>query len=240
MFGVNIIPGLYADQKASLSEACNRVLYSGPQNVAYEKDGSAYRSVYDLDKEDRYFMELLHGQRVKSVFRQYFKRSFFVHQYKLNPKYPTVGRGWSWHQDSWFMLNNKLSNQEFPLQHNINCFHLAIAVDSCEKHNGLLKFILGSHLAGVYLHESVCGSFSINEKTLDTMLKRLDIFSPELAAGDAVLFHCDLVHSSDENGSAGHRRMVYLSAYDSDCATPVPHRHTSLARPPREEDQIDT
>jgi len=112
---------------------------------------------------------------------------------KMVMKEPRLGGAWAWHQDYGYWYQNGLL---FPLL--ASCF---IAVDPSTRENGCLQVIRGSHEVGRIDHVLTGDQAGADQSRVDEILKRLPLDYVEMQAGDAVFFHSNLLHRSDQNRS---------------------------------------
>jgi ectoine hydroxylase len=128
-------------------------------------------------------------------------------QSKLTAKEPFVGGAWEWHQDYGYWYHNGCL---FP--HLASC---QVALDRSFRDNGCLKMVRGSHKLGRIDHVPVPGEGQnvADPKRMAEITRRLDIVYCELDPGDAVIFHCNTLHSSEQNRSP-HRRWTYIVCYN--------------------------
>ncbi len=136
-------------------------------------------------------------------------------QSKLTAKEPFVGGAWEWHQDYGYWYHNGCL---FP--HLASC---QIALDHATQANGCLQMVQGSHLLGRIDHVPVPGEGqNVADPTRMTdIVQRLPVVPCELAPGDAVFFHSNTLHRSDQNRSP-HRRWTLICCYnriDNDTVT---------------------
>jgi ectoine hydroxylase len=121
-------------------------------------------------------------------------------QSKLTAKEPFVGGAWEWHQDYGYWYHNGCL---FP--------HLA----SCQVALGCLQMVQGSHLLGRIDHVPVPGEGQnvADPIRMKHITQRLEIVPCELEPGDAVFFHSNTLHRSDQNRSP-HRRWTLICCYN--------------------------
>jgi ectoine hydroxylase-related dioxygenase (phytanoyl-CoA dioxygenase family) len=112
---------------------------------------------------------------------------------KMIMKEPRVGGAWTWHQDYGYWYQNGVL---FPLL--ASCF---IAVDRSTRENGCLQVIRGSHELGRIDHVLSGDQAGADKDRVAEILKRLPLEYVEMAPGDALFFHCNLLHRSDQNRS---------------------------------------
>ena len=78
---------------------------------------------------------------------------------------------------------------------------VSIAVDGATRENGCLQVIPGSHQCGRVDHILTGDQAGADRERVDEILKRLPLVYCEMAPGDAIFFHCNLLHRSDQNRS---------------------------------------
>src|SRR5262245_23156680 len=112
---------------------------------------------------------------------------------KMIMKDPRVGGAWAWHQDYGYWYENSVL---WPLLASVS-----IAVDRATRENGCLQVIEGSHHCGRIAHALTGEQAGADRERVDELLKRLPLVHVELEPGDAIFFHCNLLHRSDQNHS---------------------------------------
>ena len=128
----------------------------------------------------------------------------FFHS-KLTLKRPKVGGAWDWHQDYGYWYR---SGYFFP-----NMASVFIALDPSKKINGCLQVLKGSHHLGRIEHginKDQVGADMVRVEHAMQQLERVDV---EMDPGDALFFHCNLLHASSKNNS-DQTRNVLLSCYN--------------------------
>jgi len=125
---------------------------------------------------------------------------------KVMLKEPRVGGAWEWHQDYGYWYNDGCL---FPRM--ISCL---IALDDANRKNGCLKVLVGSHELGRVNHESIGGQTGIDPERIAVIEARFPLKYVEAAAGSALFFHCNLLHSSEPNLSE-RARTSYICCYNS-------------------------
>jgi hypothetical protein len=112
---------------------------------------------------------------------------------KMILKDPKIGGAWTWHQDYGYWYQNGVL---FPLLSSVT-----IAVDPATKENGCMQVLKGSHLMGRLDHRLTGDQAGADTERVHEACKRLELVYCELEPGDALFFHCNLLHRSDQNTS---------------------------------------
>jgi ectoine hydroxylase len=135
---------------------------------------------------------------------------------KMIMKDPRVGGAWTWHQDYGYWYQNGILH---PLLASVS-----IAVDGATKANGCLQVIEGSHLCGRVDHVLTGDQAGADRERVDEILKRMPLVYLEMEPGDAVFFHCNLLHRSDQNRS-DRPRWSMISCYNAARNDPYKESH---------------
>jgi ectoine hydroxylase len=126
---------------------------------------------------------------------------------KVMLKEPRSGGAWEWHQDYgyWYAWNYCL----YPLM--AAC---SISIDQATVANGCLRVLRGSHLLGRIDHGRIAGQMGADQERVDEAPKRHELVHVETEPGDAVFFHCNLLHSSAPNHSE-RPRWTFICCYNA-------------------------
>ncbi len=116
---------------------------------------------------------------------------------KMMLKEPRVGGAWEWHQDYGYWYHNGCL---YPLL--ASCL---IAVDKATRENGCLQVLKGSHLMGRVEHGKSGDQTGADMEIVNAAMERLPLEYIEANPGDALFFHCNLLHRSDQNTSPNPR-----------------------------------
>jgi hypothetical protein len=116
---------------------------------------------------------------------------------KMILKDPEIGGAWTWHQDYGYWYQNGVL---FP-----DLVSVFIAVDKATKENGCLQVIKGSHKMGRVNHILTGEQAGADMERVNEALKRLELVYCEMEPGDALFFHSNLLHRSDQNKSQNPR-----------------------------------
>ena len=137
---------------------------------------------------------------------------------KLTAKEPREGGAWEWHQDYGYWYHNGCL---FPLMASV-----MIALDRSDRSNGCLQVLKGSHLMGRLDHGLLEGQqVGADLRRVEEAKKHLELVYAEMDPGDALFFHCNTLHRSDQNRSAS-RRWTMICCYNAARNNPYrPHHH---------------
>ena len=125
---------------------------------------------------------------------------------KLMQKEPRVGGAWEWHQDYGYWYKNEFL---FPDQ----MLSVMVAITKATEENGCLQVIGGSHKMGRIEHGFAGEQVGASQHYVDLALKTMPLVYVELAAGDALFFHSNLLHRSAANLSDT-ARWSLISCYN--------------------------
>jgi len=112
---------------------------------------------------------------------------------KMIMKDAKVGGAWAWHQDYGYWYQNGVL---FPL-----LTSASIAVDPATRENGCLQVLKGSHQLGRIDHVLTGDQAGADLERVAEAQKRLETVYVEMAPGDVLFFHANLLHRSDQNKS---------------------------------------
>jgi len=126
---------------------------------------------------------------------------------KLMQKEPRVGGAWEWHQDYGYWYKNQFM---FPDQ----LISVMLALTKANRENGCLQVIKGSHKLGRVNHGFSGEQVGADMVMVNNALKTMELVYCELAPGDALIFHSNLLHRSEANVSDQPRWSV-ISCYNS-------------------------
>ena len=185
------------DRKDSEGKATRMATWNHPGDSAY---GLAARSNRVVDT-----MEDMLGGEV------------YHYHSKLTAKEPRVGGAWEWHQDYGYWYHNGCV---YPYMASV-----MVALDHSTRDNGCLQVLRGSHLAGRVDHGVLPGEqVGADPRRVEQMLKQLELVYAEMAPGDGLFFHSNLMHRSDQNRSEN-RRWTVLFCYNAARNDPYLEHH---------------
>jgi ectoine hydroxylase len=135
---------------------------------------------------------------------------------KMILKDPKVGGAWTWHQDYGYWYQNGLLYPDL-----VSVF---IAVDKATRENGCLQVIRGSHKMGRIDHILTGDQAGADMERVNACLERLELVYCEMEPGDAIFFHSNLLHRSDQNRSE-HPRWSMVCCYNTRSNDPYKASH---------------
>lgn len=135
---------------------------------------------------------------------------------KMIMKDAKVGGAWTWHQDYGYWYQNGVL---FP-----QLTSVFIAVDPATVENGCLQVIPYSHTLGRIDHQLTGDQAGAQQERVQEVLKRLPLVHVEMDPGDALFFHCNLLHRSDQNRSE-HPRWSMICCYNAARNDPYKESH---------------
>jgi hypothetical protein len=135
---------------------------------------------------------------------------------KMIMKDPRVGGAWTWHQDYGYWYQNGVLQ---PLLTSVS-----IAVDRATKENGCLQVLECSHHCGRVDHVLTGDQAGADRERVDEILKRMPLIFVEMEPGDALFFHCNLLHRSDQNKSE-YPRWSMICCYNAARNDPYKEAH---------------
>ncbi len=131
--------------------------------------------------------------RIVDTAEQILEDEVYHYHSKMILKDAKIGGAWAWHQDYGYWYQNGLLYPDL-----ISVF---IAVDPSTKLNGCLQVIKGSHKMGRVNHILTGDQSGADMERVEEALKRMELVYVEMEPGDAVFFHSNTLHRSDQNKS---------------------------------------
>jgi len=170
------------------------------QSSAYERrdadGGKSKLALWNHPGEDLYSM-FSRSPRVIQRMEQLLEDEVYHYHTKMMLKEPYVGGAWEWHQDYGYWYDNGCLYPDMA-----SCL---IAVDRATRDNGCLQVLVGSHRMGRMEHGKTGEQTGADPRRVAAAIERLDLEYVECEPGDAIFFHANLLHRSDQNRSADPR-----------------------------------
>jgi ectoine hydroxylase len=169
-------------------------------------EGGAIQLVVENELQDDLYAAIVRSRRIVETMEAVLGGEVYHYHHKLILKEPYVGGAWAWHQDYGYWYNNGCL---FPQM--ASCL---IAVDRATKANGCLQVLRGSHHMGRVDHGKVGDQTGADPERVHAALERMELVHVELEPGSAVVFHCNLLHRSDQNRSPD-PRWAFICCYNA-------------------------
>ncbi|RMG40132.1 MAG: phytanoyl-CoA dioxygenase family protein [Planctomycetota bacterium] len=218
--GFVIVRGLLSEEETDLLRAIahqDRVLRERAYARADGEGGAVKLVVENELPRDTIYGAIVRARRVVDRMEQLLGEEVYHYHHKMILKEPRVGGAWAWHQD-------------YGYWYNFGCLYPSlascmIAVDRATRENGCLQVLAGSQRAGRVDHGPVGDQTGADPERVAALCERHPRVHVELDPGDAVFFHCNLMHRSDQNHS-DHPRWAFICCYNARSNSPYkPSRH---------------
>jgi len=165
------------------------------------------------------------SKKIAGTFQDLLGDEVYHYHTKLMMKDAEVGGAHSWHQDYGYWYKNGILTPDMG--------SVFIALDRCTRKNSCLQVLAGSHKMGRIDHKPLTNSskqgesvqFGADLQRVIWAKQRYPLVHCELEPGDAIFFHSNLLHTSDQNHSRM-RRWVLICAYNTKANNPlIEHYH---------------
>ena len=213
--GYVLVPGLLASDEAEalLSYARADQRLSEEAYVRRDSQGGDTRLTLrnDLDPSSPY-AAVARSRRIVEPMQQLLGDEVYHYHHKMMLKQPRVGGAWEWHQDYGYWYNFGCL---FP-----DMASCLIAVDAASRQNGCLQVLKGSQRLGRVDHGKAGGQVGADPARVEAARARFELVYCEMAPGDALFFHGNLLHRSDQNRS-DHPRWSLICCYNTKHNDPI-------------------
>ena len=204
--GYVLIKGLFDRTEV---ESLNQIVREDPvvNNSVYgRKDATGGTTELALwnDLQEDMFSDVARSARLVTNLQKLLGGDVAFFHAKLTLKRPKTGGAWDWHQDYGYWYR---TGYLFP--HMASVF---IALDPSKKVNGCLQVLRGSHELGRIEHGVNSEQVGADLVRVNAAMKKLELVHVEMDPGDALFFHCNLLHASGQNTS-DQTRNVLLCCY---------------------------
>ncbi len=169
-------------------------------------EGGVVRLAVCNELPDNIYSAFVRCRRVVDTMEKLLGGEVYHYHHKMILKEPRVGGAWEWHQDYGYWYDNGCL---FP-----DLASCMIAVDRATRANGCLQVLKGSHLMGRMNHGRVGDQTGADTERVQAALGRLEKIYCEVEPGDAIFFHCNLLHRSDRNSSDA-PRWAFICCYNA-------------------------
>jgi ectoine hydroxylase len=217
--GFIIIRGLLSAEETDLLGRIARRDKQLAESAYGRKDASGQNVTLALRNElsDDIYSAIARSRRVVGRMSEYLGDEVYHYHHKLILKEPRVGGAWEWHQDYGYWYHNGCLLPDMG-----SCM---IAIDRATRENGCLQVLRGSHAIGRIDHGKTGDQTGADLERVEVAKQRFELVFVELEPGDAVFFHANLLHRSDQNTS-DNARWALICCYNTKRNDPYkPSRH---------------
>jgi ectoine hydroxylase len=169
-------------------------------------DGGVIRLSVRNTLGDDIYSAFARSRRVVEPVEQLLRGEVYHYHHKMILKEPLSGGAWEWHQDYGYWYDNGCL---FP-----DLASCMIAVDWATRWNGCLQVLKGSHRMGRINHGPIGDQTGADPERVRAAVERMETVFCELQPGDAIFFHCNLLHRSDRNTSDS-ARWALICCYNA-------------------------
>jgi ectoine hydroxylase-related dioxygenase (phytanoyl-CoA dioxygenase family) len=175
----------------------------------------------DLQSDSPY-AAVARSRRIVDVMQQLLGDEIYHYHHKMMLKEPRVGGAWEWHQDYGYWYNFGCL---FP-----DMGSCLIAVDRATRENGCLQVLQRSHSLGRVDHGKTGDQVGADPQRVEAAIARFPLVYCEMEPGDAIFFHANLLHRSDQNTS-DYPRWSLICCYNTKHNDPIVQggRHPNYA-----------
>ena len=193
---------------------------TGILRAAAQADSSFEHHVHDIDDVDGGKAQLVlwneagenlwgavaRSERIVNTMEQLLNDEVYHYHSKMSIKQPHIGGAWNWHQDYGYWYQNGCLYPDMA--------SVFIALDPNIRENGCLKVLKGSHKMGRVDHDRYGDQTGADPERVNEAMKVMESVYVELEPGDALFFHSNLLHCSDQNTSE-HQRWSLICCYNT-------------------------
>jgi hypothetical protein len=197
--GFIVVPQLFDDNEIDLLRQTAKADQALDQHAMGRDDGeggSVRLSLWNHPADDIYGM-FSRNHRVVDRVEQLLGEEPYHYHSKMIMKHARTGGAWAWHQDFGYWYEAGLL---FP-----RLCSVFIAVDRATRANGCMQVLRGSHHLGRVTHVKVGDQTGADPHVVAAAAERLETVYCEMAPGDALFFHANTLHRSDQNKSDNDR-----------------------------------
>jgi ectoine hydroxylase len=216
--GYVLVPGLFDAEETDLLRRAAKEDHELDRRAFGRADGEGGKvrlSLWNHPGDGIYGMFARCERVVRSAEKLLAGEVYHYHS-KMIMKDPKVGGAWAWHQDYGYWYQNGVLE---PLLTSV-----FIAVDPSTRENGCLQVIRGSHHCGRINHVLTGDQAGADRERVEEVLKRRPLDHVEMAPGDGLFFHCNLLHRSDQNRS-DQPRWAMICCYNAARNDPYKESH---------------
>lgn len=222
--GYLIRRGLFDAEETELLRTiarADRELTANIRDRTDDSGASTKLAVHDDLKENDIFSAIVHSRRMVDTMECFLGEEVYNWHFKMILKEPRVGGAWEWHQDYGYWYNDGCLKPTIG--------SVAIAVDRATRENGCMQVLRGSHVIGRVDHIDNGKQTSADLERVEVAKGLFELEYVELEPGDALFFHGNLLHRSDQNRSEDPRWSL-ICCYNTRSNSPFkPSRHPAYS-----------
>ena len=202
------VRNLLSDQEAALLRTTIEADNAVEASIYRRADAAGRDAKLSLWTEagDDLYGVIARSRKVAGTMARLLGDEVYHYHTKLVAKDPKTGGGFEWHQDYGYWYHNACLYPDMGA-----CM---IAIDKTDRENGCLEVLEASHRMGRIDHIPLGSQVMADPERVAAAVERLTIRPIEMAAGDGLFFHCNLLHRSAPNNS-DRRRWVLICAYNA-------------------------
>ena len=216
--GYIIVKALFDAEEMDMLRTTARADHAMEQNTMAIRDGEGgvqRLALWNIEGNDVYSL-VARSHRVVDRMEQLLGGEVYHYHSKMSIKEPYTGGAWAWHQDFGYWYQNHILR---PLL--ASCF---IAVDPNTRENGCMQVLRGSHEMGRIEHGRFGDQTGADPERVEEAKKIMPLDYVVLDPGDALFFHCNLLHRSDQNRSPDPRWSL-ICCYNAARNNPYKESH---------------
>ncbi len=219
--GYIVLPALFDAEEIKLLRRAakdDKALDDNAFGRADGAGGSVRLSLWNHPGDDIYGM-FARSRRVVEAVGQLLDDEPYHYHSKMIMKQARTGGAWEWHQDYGYWYENGVLTP--------NLCSVFIAVDPATRANGCMQVLKASHDMGRLTHVKIGDQTGADPERVAAAVERLELIYVEMKPGDALLFHPNTLHRSDQNRSENDR-WALISCYNARRNSPYKEgRHPS-------------
>lgn len=216
--GYIIVRGLFDAEEMNILRETAKADQALEQNTHGLQDGEGgvqKLSLWNKAGDDIYGL-VARSHRVVDAMEQLLGGEVYHYHSKMSIKEPFTGGAWAWHQDYGYWYSNGVLFPDLA-----SCF---IAVDPNTKENGCMQVLKGSQKMGRIEHGRFGEQTGADPERTTEAMKVLDLVYAEMEPGDALFFHSNTLHRSDQNKSPNPRWSL-ICCYNAARNNPYKESH---------------
>lgn len=205
--GYLLVRRLFDSEEIDLLRTIARSDHELARETAGRRDGQGgvVKLVLNNDLRDDVYAAFVRCRRVVGAMERLLGGEVYHFHHKMILKEPFVGGAWEWHQDYGYWYRDGCLFPDLA-----SCF---IAVDRATKTNGCLQVVRESHRMGRIDHTTVGDQTAADPLRVAAAIERLELVHVAMEPGDALFFHANTLHRSDQNRSPD-PRWAFIGCYN--------------------------